>query len=421
MRIAFINQPWNTVVPPVEAGSIAIWTYEVARRLARDHEVILYSKREPGQPGRQSRDGIEFRRFPVGFDRWVERMRKRLRARTARFSNRPRQTPLFASGSYYLGYILHAARDLQSRGVDIVHVHNLVHFPQVVRTLNPKTAIVLHMHAEWLDQIPRDRAEQWLRAVSVLAGCSEYLTGLACRRFPALAGVCDTIYNGVDPDRFSPLPPGDGRQGISLLYVGRISPEKGLHVLLDALARLSAACPQVSLEIIGPDSATPLDFLVRLARDASIAALRRFYPRNYLSQLREQAETLGLGEGHVRFAGAVPHAETVHRYRQATLLVNPSLSESFGMSLIEAMACGLPVIATRLGGMVEVVDDRRTGYLVTPDDPRALANALLDLIQDPGKRRSMGEAGRRRVLERFTWDKVTERLIGQYRTAMRQP
>lgn len=421
MRIAFVNQPWNPVFPPVESGSIAIWTYEVGRRLARDHQVILYSMRAPGQPARQSIDGIEYRRFPVRLDRWLERMQKRWRARTTRFSSPPRGTPLFGSSAYYLGYILQVARDLRSRGVDIVHVHNLVQFPPVIRALNPNVAIVLHMHAEWLDQLPPERAEKQLRAVGLLAGCSEYLTGLARARFPALAGLCETIYNGVDPARFSPSPQGNGHEAEpSLLYIGRISPEKGIHVLLDAFARVQAVCPNARLDVIGPDSATPLDFLVRLTRDASTAALRRFYPRNYLVQLKEQAAMRGVVNGHLHFGGSVPHALTPDRYRQAALLVNPSLSESFGMSLIEGMACGLPVVATRVGGMVEVVDDQRTGLLIAPDDPAALAQSILDLIRDPARRQSMGDEGRRRILERFTWEKVTENLVGQYKKALKR-
>ncbi len=419
MKIAFVNQPWNPVLPPVEEGSIAIWTYEVGRRLARDHQVILYSMRTPGQASRESVDGIEYRRFSVRLDRWFERMGKRWRAQSARFSPRA-ATPLFGSSAYYLGYILRVAKDLRSRNVDVVHVHNLVHFPEVIRALNPKTTIVLHMHAEWLDQLAPRRTERRLRAVNLLAGCSDYLTGLARSRFPSLAGVCQTIYNGVDATRFSPSPTDNGRGGSSLVYVGRISPEKGIHVLLDAFAGVHAVCPQLRLEVIGPDSATPLDFLVRSSRDASTAALKRFYPRNYLAQLRDQAQRLQLSDS-VYFAGPVAHAKMTDRYRQAALLVNPSLSESFGMSLIEGMACGLPVVATRVGGMVEVVDDKRTGLLIQPDDPDALSRAILELIQDAPRRQAMGHEARRRVLERFTWEEVTEKLVRQYREALPEP
>ena len=87
------------------------------------------------------------------------------------------------------------------------------------------------------------------------------------------------------------------------------------------------------------------------------------------------------------------------------------------MSLIEGMACGLPVVATRVGGMVEVVDDQRTGLLVEPDNEEALSQAILELMKDAPRRQSMGAEGRRRVLERFTWEKVTEKLVKQYREA----
>jgi glycosyltransferase involved in cell wall biosynthesis len=95
-------------------------------------------------------------------------------------------------------------------------------------------------------------------------------------------------------------------------------------------------------------------------------------------------------------------------------LINPSLSESFGMSLVEAMAHGVPVIATCVGGMVEIVEMSKGGILAEPDDPRALADAILQLLSDEELRRSMGAAGQQSIPKHFSWDKIAEDLSCLY-------
>lgn len=122
MKIAFINQPWNDVVPPVQTGSIAIWTYEVARRLARSCEVIIYARRSRRQKKVECQEGINYRRVPVALDRWLQRLLELFSV------GRRVKGPLFASGWYYLGYILRIANDLRVQQCDIVHLHNLPQF-----------------------------------------------------------------------------------------------------------------------------------------------------------------------------------------------------------------------------------------------------------------------------------------------------
>ncbi len=413
MRIAFVNQPWNPIPAPVEAGSIAIWSYEVARRLvAGGHDVRLYGMQRAGQPSTERHENIEYRRIPVGVDRRVERFMKRWKSLERRLVKRSASRLLFASSLYYAGYVLRVARDLRGDPVDVVHVQNLPQFVPIIRRRNPAARIVLHMHAEWLGQLDREQTAGRLGQADIIAGCSEYISNIGRNRFPEFADRFRTLYNGVDPDLFSPASerfPLPAR----LLYVGRISPEKGIHVLIDAFARLRPSTPGVILEITGPDSATPFEFLVGAAKEGPVAELTRFYPGSYSQQLRDRAIECGLA-GLVRFTGPAPHSVTPSRYQQATLLVNPSLSEAFGMSLIEAMACGLPAVASRVGGMTEVVEEARTGVFVEAGDPDGLADSLRSLLSDRARVCSMGQAGRERVLARFSWDQVTGDVISAY-------
>jgi len=106
----------------------------------------------------------------------------------------------------------------------------------------------------------------------------------------------------------------------------------------------------------------------------------------------------------VTFVGGVPQAELCDWYRRSDVLANPSFSESFGMSLVEGMATGLPAVATRIGGMPEIVVPGETGHLRESGDAAGLAADLLDCLQSAARRDELGAAGLRRAREVFTWE-----------------
>ena len=121
---------------------------------------------------------------------------------------------------------------------------------------------------------------------------------------------------------------------------------------------------------------------------------------DYQRYLDETVARLGL-ERQVRFRGGMPHAELPAAYRAADLVVNPALSESFGIAVVEGMACGRPVVGTRVGGMLETVACDATGLLVPAEEPARLAGAMLTLLRDPVRAGSMGERGRERAVEHY--------------------
>ncbi|WP_329579012.1 glycosyltransferase family 4 protein [Kitasatospora sp. NBC_01250] len=196
---------------------------------------------------------------------------------------------------------------------------------------------------------------------------------------------------GVDTERFTPGPPAAERPP-TVLYVGRMdrtSAWKGVPVLLTAFAQL-ADQPRARLRLVGDGDAVP--------------------------ELRAEAERLGVA-GRVEFTGALTGAPLVAELQHAALLVLPSLSsaESFGMTLIEAMACATPVVGSRVGGIPHVVDDEVTGLLVEPGDPQALAAACRRLLTDAGTAERFGTAGRRHVVEHYAWPGLTRRYLALFR------
>ena len=202
-----------------------------------------------------------------------------------------------------------------------------------------------------------------------------------------------------------------------LLFVGRVSPEKGVYVLLRAVERVIAQGPDIQVDVIGGLGSAPFEYMVLISEEKTVRDLAAFYrgwrhrsdyPEALLRQLPPELA------GRVNFTGELPHNEVADYYHRAHVLVNPSLSEAFGLSLVEAMASKIPVIATNVGGMKEVVEHGRTGLLVEPADPDALAEALIRLLKDDDLRRSMGEAGYRRAAELYTWNRVSQCLWEKY-------
>jgi glycosyltransferase involved in cell wall biosynthesis len=403
MKIALVNQPWDTIIPPVQAGSIPIWNYEVARRLVRSSQVIIYSRKNRGQQSIEISENVEYRRVSIAGNRWFNALSKSI-------SQLNRKSLYFASSLYGFSYALMVALDLRKQGCDLVHIPNFSQFVPIIRAFNPKIKIVLHMHCEWLNQLDYNLLTKRLAKVDLIIGCSDYITEKIKHRFPQFAARCQTVFNGVDIQVFNPTDRTHKTEQ-KIIYVGRISPEKGLHILLDAFALVRAKYPSVKLEIIGPQKPTPIEFLASLSDDPKVIKLAQFIPEYYFSDLQNKLPGKDAG---VSFIGAVNHLELANCYREADILINPSLSEAFGMSLVEAMAVGIPAIATKIGGMTEVIEDNLTGLLVQADNPAALAEAIMKLLADEELRKAMGILGRQRVLEFFCWQKVTDNLCCNY-------
>ncbi len=316
-----------------------------------------------------------------------------------------------------MGYILQVARDLRAHGCDVVHVFNFSQFVPLVRLLNPDARIVLNMRCEWLTQLDHYTVSRRLAKTDLVVGCSEHITDTIRSAFPEYAARCVTVPNGVDIDVFSPGTAGE--QGCAagskrMVFVGRISPEKGLHVLIDALPRVLAECPEATLEIVGREEVTPADFIVSLTRDDRVSNLISFYNgTSYLARLQQRVRELGVTHA-VTFSGYVPHADLPAHLRSADVLVNPSFTESFGRSLIEAMSCGVPVAASRAGGMTEILDEGKYGLLVEPGDAVALGEAISTVLSNGELRTRMCQAAREWVLERYAWDVVADLLRREY-------
>jgi glycogen synthase len=203
------------------------------------------------------------------------------------------------------------------------------------------------------------------------------------------------IHNGIDPDLFRRTPARDAleRRGVTspyVLFVGRITDQKGIFHLLEAAPKLP---PGVQLVLCASAPDTP----------------------EIEQRLREALP----GHPNVVWIGEmVTREEVVQLYSHAAVFTCPSVYEPFGLINLEAMACETPVVASAVGGILEVVHDGVTGILVPPARPDDLAAALRRLLDNPEEARAMGRAGRKRVEERFSWASVAERTERVYAEAI---
>jgi glycosyltransferase involved in cell wall biosynthesis len=409
MKIAFVNQPWSVVAPPMLSSSIVIWTHEVVRRLVQssDCEIVIYSKRGASQ-SRTAQDGrIQYRRVRNVWQGIVHRLLDKL-SKTVGWQWRS-----FSSRIYYLPYILRIAYDLRQQQCDVVHVHNLSQFVPIIRLFNPRIKIVLHMHCEWLTQLHAAQVEPRIQQADLVIGCSEFITNKIRQRFPRYAKRCRTVLNGVDPQLFTRRDRVAESETQNLLFVGRVSPEKGVHVLLPAFEQIVAAYPNAQLTLVGQIGASPVEFTVGFSDDPIDRSLFPLYSRQYFAHLQQHLSPAIADR--VVFKGAIPHSNLMALYQEADVFVYPSVwNEPFGIPIVEAMAAEIPVVSTRSGGIVEIVEDGKTGLLAQRNHASELASAMLRLLGDVEWRTSLGKAGRQRVLERFTWDQISQELLHHY-------
>jgi D-inositol-3-phosphate glycosyltransferase len=241
------------------------------------------------------------------------------------------------------------------------------------------------------------------RADGLIAANPDERADLIWRQRLPTDKVC-TVPPGVDLIRFSPGTTDDrlvarrelgiGPNLSTVLFVGRIDPIKGLDTLLEAT------------RLLGTHPASPTVLLVGGDLDS------RGQPTGALARVSADAASLGL-EHRVRFIGAQPQERLPLFYRAADVVAVPSRYESFGLVAVEAMACGAPVVASRVGGLRYTIEEGASGLLVPHNDPAALASALAAVLDDPALRARIRQ-GAVEIAGRYAWPAVAAQILHVY-------
>jgi starch synthase len=304
-----------------------------------------------------------------------------------------------------------------ARGADVVHSHTW--YATLAGHLASLTWDVPHVTtAHSLEPLRPWKAEQLgggyalscfcervgVEGAAAVIAVSEGMRGDVLRCYPSVdERRVHVIHNGIDAGVYRPErdPATLRRYGIDgarpyAVFVGRITRQKGVAHLLRAVRHLG---PDAQVVLLAGTPDTP-DIAAEVAQLAGEARDRR--------------------AGLVMVEGFLPREDVVHVLSGATVFVCPSIYEPFGLVNLEAMACGTAVVASRVGGIPEVVVDGETGYLVdyaadrAGEFERGLARRIDELLADPARAAALGEAGRRRVLDRFSWPVIADRTVDLY-------
>jgi D-inositol-3-phosphate glycosyltransferase len=387
MRIALVSEHANPLAAlgGVDAGGQNLHVAELATALARrGHDVTVYTRWDaPDQPGTVC--------TPAGY----------------RVVHVPAGPPLPLPKDDLVPHMDEFSRYLEKRWTadapDVVHAHfwmsGMAALPAARAAETPLVqtfhalGVVKKRHQGTDDTSPPQRIGTEAMLASqvdrIAATCSDEVFELA--RLGVRRDRISVVPCGVDTNQFTPggdLVPG------RLVSVGRLVPRKGFATAIAALREL----PGTELLIAGGPSPTAL------GDDEHARGLRSF------------AEEMGVAD-RVRLLGAVSRADMPALLRSAEAVVCTPWYEPFGIVPLEAMACGVPVVAAAVGGLTDTVVDGVTGRLVPSRDPHALAAALRDLLATPADRRRFGWAGRARARQRYSWDRVAAETVRVYKRA----
>jgi len=281
-------------------------------------------------------------------------------------------------------------RTLRQVRPDIVHVHYLGPysvFPEdlsdVPLVVNTWGSDVISRSPETAEHTQRKRAV--LNAADRVLASSEYLARATCNYAGWSNGRVVTNYWGVDLDQFRPS---GGRVEEPVIgFVKQLHPHYGPDVLLEAFARVRKAIPPARLLVAGCGDMEQV--------------------------LKRRASELGISS-HIQWLGQVSYGDIPALYARMGVSVMPSLCEALGVAALESQAMMVPVVASNVGGIPEVVLDGATGLLVPPGDPQALVDGIIKILSDRDLRHRLGEQGRKHVEQRFDWNKTIDRMVKTY-------
>jgi glycosyltransferase involved in cell wall biosynthesis len=363
---------------PVHGGSAEV-PYQLSKGLAqRGHEVTIYTSN-----------------YKLGWE-YINSVPE---ARVRSFKT-------WLSGAKFFitpGMVVQVKRAIKK--FNIVHMHNYYTFQNVIVHHYVKKhdiPYVLQAHgsvATYFERGSLKRIFDTIWGYAILKDASKLIavTPIEAERYKSMGISGDKIEiipHGIDPTEFEDLPPrGEfrGKYGLTeyqriILYLGRINKIKGLDLLASAFAGLSGDFHNATLVIAGPD-------------DGYLLALERL-----IKQLKIEEQVL--------FTGPIYGREKLQAYVDADVYVLPSSYEIFGITVLEACACGTPVIVTDRCGIANVINGR--AGLVVPYDKDQLTNAILHMLDDDKLRREFGEKGKLLVREKFNWEKIAEQVENIY-------
>ncbi|RXT13966.1 glycosyltransferase family 4 protein [Ammoniphilus sp. CFH 90114] len=375
MKIAIIS-PGSFSVPPVIGSSVEHDIQMVAEQLEQEHEVTVYAKKCPEYRRSEKIGDLHYKRF------------------------------IFMNSSQYLHKIM---QHMHNDKPDIVMVENRPLYVLYLKEKFPELPVVLNMHSTVFASPPcisREAMKRVAKKADALITNSRYLRNYYVKSFPAFQGKAHAVHLGIDPKPFEKAQDRDEkiaklqkklkiRDGdITLLFVGRLLKEKGIHLILDVMPKLVKDYPNLKLIITGAS---------RYGRNVMTP---------YVRKIQNKTKTLG---NHVTFTNFIKPHKIPYIYQLADLVVIPSVwQEPFGRVNLEAMASAKAIVASDRGGIPEVVKHKKNGLIVSLDrDQQELYDSIRTLLESEELREEFGKKGMEYV-RKFSWTRTAKKYVRIY-------
>ncbi len=365
-------------IPPTGWGAVEKWIVEVVSRLNDRYRFRIISLPAKERMAIKNTEFVYLSPMCTLFKRMAGLERDYL-GKYLKMS--PSRSYLNGRHMTSLSYVHYLRKEIERHDTDLFHFHQR---PEYLVYTRPEKPVIMHLH---------NRVEGLTKSYPLFP---EFFEGIGMAdmvvtvskdlyRYYLKKGVpkskLELVYNGVDVERYVPKkkPP-----GTRLLFVGNFVPRKGIIYLIRAFRDIRKEFPEAELQIAG----------------------RRNEKSEYVRQARKEST-----DG-VTFIDVLNENELIRYFQEATMLVHPAVYEAFGMTLVEAMACGTPVVATKVGGIPEVIED--AGVLIKPESPDSITKAVTGLLRDRRKLESLAKKGRSRAEKKFSWENVADRLSSLY-------
>lgn len=380
-------------VPPVKGGAIEHWVHQVVNKLDPQRFDITVISRPSGLDASESASPEQVRYVGIPWTR-LEKACYWLKERVSW------RNPLryLAKIQNVMAYGLRITAQVKEAAIVIVHNE-----PNLLLLMRKQAhqLWILHMHNNHLNH----SAFKWfyqrmLRQVDLVICVSAYIQNMAQQSYPQHAHKFVVLFNATDTELFQPYGQAAKTAVADLLqlptatplvlYVGRLTQEKGVDVLIQAFKQTLTKYPSVRLVIAGSS----------FFEGAAITSYQK-----YLADIARPIAN------HIVFTGFIPHAQLKHLYAAADIVALPSVwQDPCPLVVLETMASGTCIVASRVGGVPEVVEHEVNGLLVTPNQVEALAQALSSLLAEPQRATQMAQAARQKVVNGYAWEHLVHKL-----------
>ena len=373
----------TTEYPPAHCGGIGVFYRELAHELVNQGAAVCVFAADPAASTEScsQEEGVEVRRA-------LAPARKALRVGPLRLDGRA-----VYGARVFSAAARQAAAEFQP---DVVETHDWAAplwrppaRPFVVR-MHGSSSVLAAGRGRRPGRLMRLLERRMLKRADALVAVSDWVAARSAEVFRLPERDMRTIANGVDVDRFRPA---HVQRGAEVVFAGTLRGDKGVVELLQALETVLCESPAATATLAGgPDGWHELPPVIR----SRVERLHMLAP------------------GRVRLLGRVDRGKLAELYGRAGACVFPSHVEAFGLACVEAMSCGAPVVASRLGAAAEIVEDGRNGLLIDPRGPEQIAAALSRLLEQPALAAALGAQARRTAVERYSMHRTAERTLALY-------